>query len=42
LVFSILFLPTANLVALGVVIAFCHAGIGGVLEFMSNVFVPWR
>jgi hypothetical protein len=41
LTFTILFLPTANLVALGVVIAYCHAGIGGVLEFMSNALVPW-
>jgi hypothetical protein len=36
-VFSWMFLPTANLISLGIVIAFCHAGIGGVLLFLKDV-----
>jgi hypothetical protein len=35
--FALLFLPTANLLALGVVVAFSHDGIGGLQQFLQDV-----
>lgn len=37
-IFSVLFLPTANVVALGVVVAFCHGGLGGVGRFVADMW----
>jgi hypothetical protein len=36
-VFSLLVLPTANVVALGTVVAFCHDGLGGLQQFVGDV-----
>jgi hypothetical protein len=35
--FSLLFLPAANLLALGVVIAFCHDGLHGLEQFFGDI-----
>lgn len=36
--FSVLFLPTANIVAFGTVVAFCHSGLAGVVAFLGNMW----
>lgn len=35
--FSLLFLPAANVLSLGVVIAFCHSGLPGLMQFAGDV-----
>lgn len=35
--FSFLFLPAANVIAFGIIVAFSHAGIGGVMNFLTDL-----
>ena len=35
--FSFLFLPAANIISLGTIVAFCHGGLGGVAKFVADM-----